>query len=269
MISKFLINFSLIIIIIVVGSCNPDQPDESAAESPILGNYFQFSLSSKNLNQSLDFYRKLQFQIISVKDKASPPWALISDGSNMIMLSQNSFPSPTLTFYGKNLENRLNLLKNKGISYESITDDNQKIKSAIINSKERVEVSLINFKTEKLPRPRLNPNFLLGKFDGIILPSAAVQLSTDFWKKMGFTGSPFDGSSSPIHLIHPLLNLTLYPEENQAQPVLSYIVADMASLTDFFKQAGIEFTESNISQGHSRIGFYSPDRQLFFVGTVQ
>jgi len=264
MTTKILVSYMMVALIFLF-SCTSQQPAELTNENQLLGDYFQFSLSSENLNHSLDFYRKLQFEIISINENASPPWALLSDGSNLIMLSQNSFPSPALTFFGENLEDRLNMLKSKGIYFESVYDDKQQVKSAVLKDSEYVGISVINYQSRKLPRPTSTHMTILGNFDKLIIPSGAVEKSVEFWKKVGFKQSISDSVSSPIHLTHPLLNLSIYSDESKSMPALSYNCSDLAGLKEHLQQTGISYSVNTISGDQSQIKFYSPDSQFFLI----
>jgi hypothetical protein len=255
---------AILLLMLLVG-CNFERTEGLDRENPLSGSRLQFSLSTKDLKKSLGFYEILNFRTISISEDATPPWALISDGSHIFMLSQHEFPSPTLTFYGLQLEDRLKLLENKGISVESIVDDEGTVTSAIIDEETSIGISLINYDPEKLPKPSLQNGSMLGDFLEIRLPAPPEESGLEFWGKLGFDRSKEDIGSGRISLAHPLLQMSFSSAEQQTSPAL-YYKGNLDSLMEILQESEIEFTEVR-TEDFEQVQFFSPDGQLFTVRT--
>jgi hypothetical protein len=256
---------ALLILILFLG-CSFEQKGGPDKENPLMGSKLQFSLSTKELKKSLKFYEILNFTTISISEDATPPWALISDGFHIFMLSQHDFPSPTLTFYGLQLESRLKLLENKEISVESIVDDEGTVTSAIINAGTSIGISLINYDPEKLPKPSPQTGSLLGEFKEIRLIAPPEESGIEFWRKLGFDRSKEDNGPEIISLSHPILRLSFYSVDNQAMPALSY-TGNSDSLANRLAESGIDFQRKEATNG-KQIQFFSPDGQSFLISTA-
>ena len=232
----------------------------------LLGDYFQFSLSCEDLVKSLEFYRNLHYTIISVREDATPPWALISDGSNTLTLSQHNFPSPTLTFYGQNMSARLNALKKREIPYESIENDQGNVQSAIINYSENLGITLINFASGKLPRPAAAPEFILGNFQELKIYGGDPSQSKLIWQKFGFEEIA-SGLTPPSSLlmVHPLIRVHIYPSRKSSSSALSYQADNFDAVLKLLEKSEIVYDLDNISPDQKTVEFYSPDGQLFVI----
>ena len=156
-----------IIICLFMMGCLSGEKGEPSRDVSAIGDAAQISLSCINLEKSLTFYEKLDFSILEVKLDAQTPWAVISDGSQLIMLSQNDFPSPALTFYRKSLPDRIKRLQASGLDLETISDDQGQIKSAILKNPMNLGITLIDFDPNKLLTPVRQPDFTLGYFANI------------------------------------------------------------------------------------------------------
>jgi predicted lactoylglutathione lyase len=96
---------------------NPDKyPNQRCG---VFGEYAQ---PVKNLDQSVAFWQKLGFQVIS--SFTSPyNWAIMSDGLNVIGLHQNKhFTSPTITYFAADMRSKIEHLKAAGLAADAIKD---------------------------------------------------------------------------------------------------------------------------------------------------
>jgi predicted enzyme related to lactoylglutathione lyase len=81
----------------------------------LMGTFGEFSIHTNNLNESLDWYRKLGFQAKTF-DKPYP-WAILTDGNMTIGLHQsNEFTRTTLTYFSKDSAQRIEKLKAMGFT---------------------------------------------------------------------------------------------------------------------------------------------------------
>jgi len=80
------------------------------------GAFGEFCHPVTDLNRSIDFWKKLGFQLKT--QMTSPyPWAIVSDGLMLIGLHQTKdFSYPAVTYFGVNTEKRVHDLKQNGVT---------------------------------------------------------------------------------------------------------------------------------------------------------
>ncbi len=101
------------------------------------GVFGEFSQPVANLDSSLVFWKTIGFKVLSL-NKVPYPWAIITDGMNILGLHQtNQFASPAITYFSPDAKNRKKKLEEAGITgikdfdglgnYVLTTPDGQKI----------------------------------------------------------------------------------------------------------------------------------------------
>jgi hypothetical protein len=246
-------------------NCSNEENTKPYKDTALLGEVAQISLSCINVENSLAFYQKLNYSILEVKLEDQTPWALISDGSQLIMLSQNEFPSPTLTFYGKSLGDRIKKLQKAGMDLETISDEQGKLKSAVIRNPIEIGITLINFDTDLLPKQIRNQNFTLGIFSNLKIPVSNLDTSITLWERAGFkTTVPQDIDSLQQVLKQGELMINLFEGSLQGRAALCYTHHNETKLMEKLKEAGIEVEKAKRDES-SILFLKSPDEQLFIV----
>lgn len=89
------------------------------------GMFGEFAYPIKNLENSIIFWEKLGFRVLS--KRALPyPWAILSDGLAIIGLHQTTdFESPTITFFASDMKSKIENLKKGSLkSYTESGDSN-------------------------------------------------------------------------------------------------------------------------------------------------
>jgi hypothetical protein len=90
-----------------------------------LGNFAEFSLSVKDIKAAQKFYESLDFKTT----KAAPadhPTAAVTDGNVVLSLHQTEFKSPTIVYFGSQVEICLDALKISGIDVKILKKENGK-----------------------------------------------------------------------------------------------------------------------------------------------
>ncbi len=90
---------------------NPEKYPNAAC-----GIFGEFACPVADIDASMEFWSKLGFVVLS--RRTSPyPWAIISDGLSIVGLHQTtSFTNPTITFFAKDMKDKIEKLKNNGIT---------------------------------------------------------------------------------------------------------------------------------------------------------
>ncbi|MEP7256424.1 MAG: hypothetical protein ABI666_11660 [Ferruginibacter sp.] len=82
----------------------------------VCGLFGELAIAVTNLDESLEFWKKLGFAEFS-KMTAPYPWAIVSDGLSVVGLHQtNNFSDPTITFFAADMKDKIEKLKAGGLT---------------------------------------------------------------------------------------------------------------------------------------------------------
>jgi predicted lactoylglutathione lyase len=232
------------------------------------GDYLQISLSVQDLDSSLLFYQKLGFKGINLSETAAVPWALISDGWKMFMMSQNPFPSPALTYYSKDLSWRIDSLKAEKISYEDVTNATDPSRTLLLLAPDSMSITLIKLDINKLPRPDDNSFTFLGEFKEISMPVNDLAASLNYWTRFGFSIIASGEEPLPWATVSDQkLTLGFYQTTILTGIAFTYESKNVEKTLMDLKRKNIPVFEVKLLPDIFRFGFSSPDGQLFYVST--
>ena len=100
------------------GMLNMPQQDYFNPEKYInktCGMFGEFAHPVKELGESISFWQKIGFSVLS-KFSSPYPWAIVSDGLHVAGLHEtNNFAYSALTFFAADMQNKIDLLKGKGL----------------------------------------------------------------------------------------------------------------------------------------------------------
>jgi len=260
----FIITF---LVFSVIQGCSNKGTFQEFSDSELLGDLCQISLSCDNLEESLSFYQKLHFSILTIHTEATVPWALISDGTQLYMLSEHDFPSPSLTFYGPSLPERIKKFRESGIKFEPIYNQKKQMTSAVLTQPAELNVTLINYDSDLISKPQKHSEFFLGSFDQIRIPTRDITQSGVFWKKLGFTVQDNEGIVTEVTYVHHTgLQLGFFPDSLSRKPVIIYksYINSIDSLAGKIRNTNLDFEMLNLADQRG-IKIESPDQQLFFI----
>ena len=82
----------------------------------VCGMFGEFAQPVKDLDASISFWEKLGFKALS-KFTSPYPWAILSDGLAVVGVHQtNNFSEPTITFFAKDMKEKIEKLKAAGLA---------------------------------------------------------------------------------------------------------------------------------------------------------
>lgn len=91
------------------------------------GMFGEFAHPVKNLDASISFWEKLGFKTLS-KFSSPYPWAIASDGLAVVGLHQtNHFEHPAITYFAKDMQDKIAALREQGITEITDTKANSNI----------------------------------------------------------------------------------------------------------------------------------------------
>ena len=230
------------------------------------GDYLQISLSVSDLDSSLRFYQKLGFKETKVSESSSVPWALISDGWKMFMISQNPYPSPALTYYSKDLSWRIDSLKAENIPFEDVTNALNPSRTLVLKDPDGMGITLIQLDVNKLPTPDDSSLTILGNFAEISMPVNDLAASLSYYTRFGFSIVASGNEPLPwATLSDNKLTLGFYETDLITGISFTYESNDVEKTQVELKSAEIPTFQVTEIPGIFKFGFSSPDGQIFYV----
>jgi predicted enzyme related to lactoylglutathione lyase/catechol 2,3-dioxygenase-like lactoylglutathione lyase family enzyme len=116
-------------VMVVQLEADPLVPPMQKAKCGIFG---EFSIPTRDIHSSLAFWEKLGYNRIGGDDVKPYPWAIASDDLFIIGFHQNpEFTSPSLTYFARDMAERIKLVKDAGVEFisESRNDQDQVIQA--------------------------------------------------------------------------------------------------------------------------------------------
>lgn len=263
---KRIIVLKLIVGMLFFLGCTASEKQSDATKLSSLGEYIQISLSVSNLDSTLTFYRALGFNEIEVSLSSTVPWALITDGRMLFMLSQNSFPSPAITYYAKDMETRVEKLKSKISNIEEIFKNNREFSSAVLRDPNNLGITLIQLDSDKFPQAPGKTTTFLGNFRELSIPTENLNASIKFWENLGFKEITRD--EEPFHratLYDQNIMIDLYETVDFNKISLTYDTNDLEETMNYLENKSIKFNQNLPGIFSTGISFNSPDEQMFLI----
>src|SRR4051812_21952170 len=110
--------------------------------SPSLGNINAITIATHDLERSLSFYQMLGFKEVLRADMPFP-WIQVSDGQLLIMLRKDDNRVISLTYYVKDIEQKVEELEAKGIEFVIRPGAADFIKRYVMRSPDGFNVTLV------------------------------------------------------------------------------------------------------------------------------
>jgi catechol 2,3-dioxygenase-like lactoylglutathione lyase family enzyme len=256
------------VLLAIALSCTQQNQAISDRSNAFLGNRVQISVSVSNVEAAAEFYRNLGFKKMSGRASGDYPWELMTDGTIELMLSQNKFVSPALTYFAPDMEKRLQRLRHNGIEPNDVITREGKFSSAILITPNGLGMTLISFKSSNLPAPGMIPQSLLGPFGDVSIRAKNPEEVVPFWQKLGFkVVSRIVAPDTAIIMNDGLVNVGVYKNPDFERPALTFHGEQPDSLYLKLEKAGIQNLRRITTQNETveKIYIYSPDGLLLRV----
>jgi len=233
---------------------NQDKPKKD--NSMKLGDATQITIGVNDVHLSFRFYEKLGFKKIA-GDTLPYPWMQISDGSTLILLSQDGMKYMGLTYFSKDMNKKVAELKKIGIMITRRTSNDEKVYTDIFLSPDSFGVGLIhydpsnmyqpkgmtllNFPKDDFAKPEKYPNPKCGIFGEFAQPVKDLKASITFWQKLGFDTLSVNKEPYPWAIMSDGMNiLGLHQTKDFTYPAITYFAPDMGKRIKKLKEEGID-----------------------------
>jgi len=231
---------------------------------PKLGDVTAITMSSADLEKSLQYYQQLGFAEVQRMDFPFP-WIQISDGALLIMLRQDKNPYIALTYYVKPaaMDKVISDLENAGIKFSSKPKESDMVKRYLFQSPDNWNISIVsnvedvfkqppgptmlNMSQEDYLKPEKYVNKVCGLYGEFAQPVADLDKSISFWEKLGFKALSKHSSPYPWAIISDGLAIVgLHRTNTFSVPTITFFASDMKDKIEKLKQQGLDnFHEKN------------------------
>ncbi|MEO8172037.1 MAG: VOC family protein, partial [Sediminibacterium sp.] len=210
--------------------------------TPILGEITAITVTTPDLDHSLQFYKKLGFKEVMRMDFPFP-WIQVSDGALLMMLRKDNNPYIALTYYVKDIDRSVQVVQDAGIEFAETPKASDMVKKYLFHTPEGANISLVNifdgFVQPKgptmltmAPQDYTNPskyvNQVCGMFGEFAMPVKNLDVSISFWEKLGFQTLSKMQSHYPWAILSDGLAIVgLHETEHFTAPAITYFASDM------------------------------------------
>ena len=221
----------------------------------MLGEVNAISITSPDLEMSLEFYQKLGFSEVYRADFPFP-WIQVSDGALLLMLRKNPVPMCSLTYFTKEIHEVVASLSSVGITCSQMTQSSDMIQRFHMLSPDGLNIVLVSYVDGffQPPGPTMihmhqqdyfNPekyvNKTCGLFGEFAHPVNDLEISIAFWEKLGFKVMSKFTTPYPWAIItDQLAVIGLHQTKKFSYPAITFFASDMRAKIENLKNAGLE-----------------------------
>jgi len=206
----------------------------------VLGRFLEFSLSTPDIQASLEFYTKLGFSQAEVGEAWSHPYAVVTDGRICLGLHQQSIPAPSMTFVKPGLLKHLEVLEQQGVETEF-----RRLGDDVFNEVGWFDPSgqlirLIEARTFSPSKRAGTDTSRCGYFQEIALPAPDIDASKAYWEQFGFVGLDETSDRLPhVSCTSDYIDLGLYDPAHLRRSTLRFEVDDVGGTLARLAEVGI------------------------------
>jgi catechol 2,3-dioxygenase-like lactoylglutathione lyase family enzyme len=209
----------------------------------VLGRFLEFSLTTPDIRDSLEFYTRLGFSQAEVGEAWPHPYAVVTDGRIYLGLHQGAIAAPSITFVKPDLLKNLKPLEQLGLNLEFRRLGNDVFNEVGWFDPSGQLIRLIEARTFS-PAKRLgNEHSACGYFLEIALPTPNIEASKLYWEQFGFVGIE-DSDTPTLHVActSDYLDLGLYDSKQLRRSALHFEVDAVSRTVANLSELGLSPT---------------------------
>jgi hypothetical protein len=233
-----------------------------------LGKFVEISAGVIDVGQVLPFFERLGFEKLD-QNWEPWPWAVLSDGTITLNLSQQAGPSyPVLNYFSSDMQQRVEELRSAGIDVVSVHDREVPAVVGGFETPDGIEFSLVEYSARRIPKPKGPPSAKCGEFREVAFPVEDLERSVTLLQKVGFEKKRGEELPYPWAAVSDgLVSLGLYQSQDLKMPALVYHSEDLDERLESLRQEGFEvFPEvANPAIGTGRFALSPPSCQLLLI----
>ncbi len=206
----------------------------------MLGRFLEFSVSTPEIQASLDFYCKLGFSEAPVGETYTHPYAVVTDGRIHLGLHQAGKLEPALTFVKPGLLKHLENLEARRVEFEYRRLGNDAFNEVAWRDPDGHLLRLVEARTFSPTKRSSSQTSKCGYFVEIALPSTNLQAGKSYWENFGFVGMEEPDDRLPhVACTSDFIDIGLYGGVTPRRAALRFEVPDVAAALASLAAAGI------------------------------
>ena len=206
----------------------------------MLGRFLELSLSTPDIQASLDFYARLGFSQAEVGDAWQHPYAVVTDGRICLGLHQQTLPAPAMTFVKPDLLRHLEAFEDLGLEFEFRRLGNDVFNEVGWFDPSGQLIRLIEARTFSPSKRAGTETSRCGYFMEIALPTPDAEESKSYWERFGFVGIDDTNDRLPhISCTSDYVDLGLYEPSHLRRSTLRFEVDDVGGALARLAEVGI------------------------------
>ena len=203
-----------------------------------IGRYLELIAPTRDIRESLEFYKCLGFAEISVGDIRTHHYAVISDGDSAIGLHSDGFSEPALAFVQSGLAGHARRLAEQGARFAFQHLSQETFNELGIHSPDQHLLVLMEAPTFPLAQIDSVALPVPGRIREISLRCSDLEKSIEFWEEAGcITDEEPTGDS--VNLFATGLRLGLRKNVHWPEPVLRFEPADFSQTMQHLERLDI------------------------------
>ena len=202
----------------------------------MLGDFLEISLATRDILESLEFYRKLGFVEAPAREAWRHPYTVVTDGRLYIGLHQRELTSPALSFALPELRKQLPNLESLGIEFEFCNIELHRFNEVGFLDPEGGLVTLLEARTYS-PVPA-EVETLCGYFLEYRLPVQDPGTTLKFWEQLGLIAIPAEDGQPP-QVTWGGINIVLEDLAPRAKPALVFANKDIEETAALCEMRGL------------------------------
>jgi len=243
-----------------------------------LGDVACVYMTTVDLDSSVAVYEKLGFAKIN-SNTFPVPWALVSDGSLLVMLRKDDTPYIGLTYYAADVDKLAAQIEKEGVVFVQKPKEGDQIKRYYIKSPDGFNIvlsnnlggfqqptgsTLLTMKPTDFATADKYPNKQCGAFGEFAQPVTDLKKSVTFWQKLGFKSTAEMKEPYPhVILSDGLMIIGLHQTTHFNYPAVTYFGMDTEKKVQQLKENGLaNFSEA---AGKNNVILKTFEGQHFFI----
>lgn len=211
------------------------------------GNFFELSIPTRDILQSLAFYRALGFTEIPTGDVRRHHYAVITDGQIAIGLHGGGIEEPALAFVRPDLAQHVRSLAETGHEFEFQRLGSEEFNEAALRSPDGHLILMMEARTFSPSEEEDVAAPIIGRCMEVVMSSGNLPVTLEFFENAGFLATD-EGEPDHAWLNTPGLTLALTTVARAAGPVLRFAAPDTGQL---IRQLEQDFRVTRVAGGFS------------------
>lgn len=194
------------------------------------GHFLELSLPTRDIRESLDFYRRLGFAELPVNDIRPHYYAVVTDGRIALGLHSEGFDEPALSFVWPDLAHQVGRLEDAGVNFTLVELGPEVFNEAATQSEDGHAVRFVEARTFSRHRFDDTSAPVIGRSTEIVLRCRDYVAAIDFWSHTDLIRDdeedPGDDRESVV-LRAPGVVLKLRKDFRWSEPALRFLAPDL------------------------------------------